>query len=106
MTQVTVADLFDAGRKIARIIPADYDGYPQAMQADINSRRRQRESALRLCRQASIKPSHRVPPGEYGRLAITETGEIDYTVGQYAATEYYLYVEKCLSELRRLRNTV
>jgi hypothetical protein len=104
MATVTIADLFNAGRRITRMDGADYGSYWEGYRADSNSRRRQRNAAHKLRAEALLPWDAVIPAGDYGRITIGADGAIHYCAGQYAPTEYYWHVAECLRRLRQLRN--
>jgi len=103
-TTVTVADLFNAGRRITRMDAADYGGYAQGWRDDSNHRRRSRNAANKARAEHCIPWDTIIPAGEHGRITISPDGSIRYCAGQYAPTEYYWHVAEVCHRLHRLRS--
>lgn len=99
----TIADLYDAGRRITRMSGEDYGTYLQGYRDDSNIRRSQRNAVSSYMRKHVMNWETVVPPGEYGRITVLEDGRIDFCAGQYAPTEYYFHVLEVCRRMRQLR---
>ena len=64
MATVTLAQVFNAGRRITRMDSADYGGSYEAWRSDSNARRRGRNAAHRARTEALLPLDTIVPAGE------------------------------------------
>lgn len=92
----TINDLKVYARIQSRRSWSDYAGDIQAWNSSTYRIRRQREQCRKFARW--IIGTEQLVPGSYGRLTISESGNIDTVWGQYPPEEIYNYVLEYLEQ--------